>query len=287
MSDYQSPYTPVMSWQLAQSVAFTLTVDGTAEAINKSLVDVWGYATSGGTFPAATAATDSVAHAMRVAIATHVNVSSTTAAYAWTSGGNGAGPVARIDIVTTSPISVAPTLAATGSNAAVLGIISSPVTATALAATPTTNWRFEFGPVDGFWWPGNTECWADSRIIRAAYTAVGFANGTGEAVNWGSREDSALVIPTVRGAYVSLARRRSPGYAAQALINPAQPNNLLDNLLDAASNSQRIRVYRTVTDYFTGKILNESTLQDVRNARESQSNQDAVAQYVVAFSGIQ
>jgi hypothetical protein len=285
MSDYNAPYTPILSWTLSADVAFTLTVNAVATAITAATDGQFGYASLSGTFPTVVAATDSVAHSMRTAMVTHAQVASATAAYVWTST-VGAGPVARVSIVTTSAISVAPTLAVTGSNAARIGVTSSPVTATPLAALPTTQWAFDFGPVDGFWWPGNVQCWENSAIIRSAYASQAFTNGAGEATSWGRRKDIALVIPGVLGAYVSLARRQSAGYAASAQVATTQPNNLLDSLLDAASESKAIRVYRSVTGYFTGKMLNQEGLQDVRNIQESQAAQDSIAQYIIAFSGV-
>lgn len=277
---------PVFSWQLEADVTATVTVNAVATALNIATTDKWGYASTAGTLPSATPATDSVAYAIRTALLTHGEIAAVSVSYVWTSGAVGAGPIVRLDITTDSAISTAPTLAATGANADTLGITSSPVTATALAATPTTQWRFEIGPVAGFWWPAQQNVWDNTAVIRAVFTAQAFANGEGEAVLWGSRSDMAIVLPVVRGAYVSLVRRQSQGYADQIGVSILQPNNLLDAMLDAAASNHAIRVYRDVDTYFTGKILSQSALADVRSMAQSQAAQDAIAQYTIPLSGV-
>lgn len=285
MAAYTFPYLPVFAWQLDSNATATYD-DGSPSAVSIASADTWGFGVSGGDVTTqATASTDSLADAVADGLAALAAVASATGYYVWPNGAtpSGNGPQVRVDFVLAAPTSTAPTFAATGASASLLGITST-VTATARAATPTTDWRFQFGPCDGFWWPAQRVIW-DGREERAAsFASAGFGSTVGEVVTWGSAfVERTIELPYVYAAYVSLYRLQDSGYADVAGRTATPANNLLDNLIAAAREGKSIRTYRTVSAYRTGKLLAPDLLRDGTAKRSDVENRDALAAYALVF----
>lgn len=268
MSAYSTPQFPIYAWLHTFPVGtVTVTANGITSSDTTGEVERYGFGTLGGTIQEPLPSADSIAEEIGGIIA---GISGGVASGVWTyvTGETGAYPKIRVDIATTGATSTAPTMTVTSGLAAALGI-SGTVTATALAATPTTSWRFEFGPPAGLWAPAVLTV-ADTRDDASLSFATGNVIGTAvAAVSWGARVARAMQHPYVYGANCMLYRRQDSTFATPAQVSTSNANNLLEGLWEAARDSKTIRCYRTIDEYRSGRVTSAEFLRSIRSAIEA------------------
>lgn len=267
MSAYSTPQFPIYAWVHTFNGTLTVVANGITSTDVTGNFDAYGFGSNGGTVGEPTPSFDSIAEYIGDAIST---IGGGVASGVWTyvTGKTGAYPKIRVNIETVSATSTAPTLSATSGLAADLGF-SGTVTATALAATPTTSWRFEFGPPAGLWAPAVLTV-ADTRDDASLSFATGNVAGTAvAAVSWGARVSRTMQHPYVYGANCMLYRRQDSTFATPAQVSTSNANNLLESLWEAARDGKTIRCYRTIDEYRSGRVTSAEFLRSIRSAIEA------------------
>lgn len=266
MAAYSTPQFPIFSWLYSFPVGtVTVVANGITSSDTTGVIDTYGFGTNGGSVAEPNPSSNSAGEWFGGIVST---IGGGVASGVWTyvTGSTGAYPKIRVNIETTGATSTAPTLSVTTELAEALGITGT-VTATALAATPTTSWRFEFGPTAGLWAPANLTV-ADIRDDEAQVWATAATSGiAASVVQWGEgRVKRAITVPYVAGANVMLYRRQDSTFADAAGVSASNANNLLEGLFTAAQDGKSIRTYRTLDEYRTGRLVNTEFLRSIRSA---------------------
>ena len=268
MAAYSTPQFPIFSWLYSFPVGtVTVVANGITSSDTTGVIDTYGFGTNGGSVAEPNPSSNSAGEWFGGIVST---IGGGVASGVWTyvTGSTGAYPKIRVNIETTGATSTAPTLSVTTELAEALGITGT-VTATALAAKPTTSWRFEFGPPAGLWAPAVLTV-ADTRDDASLSFATGNVAGTAvAAVSWGARVARAMQHPYVYGANCMLYRRQDSTFATPAQVSTSNANNLLESLWEAARDGKTIRCYRTIDEYRSGRVTSAEFLRSIRSAIEA------------------
>jgi hypothetical protein len=100
-----------------------------------------------------------------------------------------------------------------------------------------------------------------------------------EAVRWGSRKRTRLLeYPTVFAADVYEYRRDTTGFATPAQRNIADPNNLLEDLWEAAALGKLLRVYSNNEVYREAYMTDQAKVREMSTSLEDISAREAMFQ---------
>ena len=105
----------------------------------------------------------------------------------------------------------------------------------------------------GYWAPHNLTCYDDRVLISpATYTAQSLDGTVNKTVAWSSSKTRRqLTFPFVRPSYLWLYRRQDTGWATPAGLDITDPNNLFQNMMEAArrnNTSQDSTIFRVYAD---------------------------------------
>lgn len=239
---------PIVAWlcgETGETVNVNITIAAATETKTIAIGAVygWGVTNAGGT-----AASDTIANALRAAIASHSAAPTVTVAY-------------DISTYTTGPATYTLTSSATavvnfGTSATAkrFGWSTSSVTFTAATAKTTP-----YSPA-GMWSPNGAGgfVYVETRQ-RAAASSSDMAPAFTDTLSWGEISVVNLEAVQVPSAFLMADFAANAIYAAQANRNTLDTNNTLELLLSEAASQEAARVFRvwryaTATGYEVAKL---------------------------------
>ncbi len=123
--------------------------------------------------------------------------------------------------------------------------------------------------VAGFWAPYQKTVYDERGYRDTTYGSEGIDSNSTSVVRWGSQKINRLLeFPDVYAAYVYEYRRVLAVFSTPARTDPTDPNNLLQNLRDAAidtGSNFTYRIYQDDGEYREGRIIESDRLQSLES----------------------
>lgn len=173
-----------------------------------------------------------------------------------------------------------------GSDATLFGV--DPITGILTLAnlTPTTAAGTNVFNSAGYWAPYNLTVLDDRKFTREISQTLGLYSGTVDTLQWGEeRLERLLTFPFVYVAYIYAYRRQLQVFSDVASTAISDPNNLLENLIEAAALNLQMRIWQDNGQYRSGYVLSE-VLSDTDASLSDVSGRGALWSVSIPFIDI-
>jgi hypothetical protein len=108
----------------------------------------------------------------------------------------------------------------------------------------------------GYWAPYNQTVYDERRSERQTFQTEAAYQNNIQTISWGpSKTRRLLQFPFVYAAYVYQYRRALSVFSEAAQTDTDDPNNLLDNLFEAAGDGLQMRIYQDEGEYRLGTVV--------------------------------
>ncbi len=254
-----TPEFPVITWLYTIDSAFDVSVTYNAATFSGSFPagSYWGF----GTETSGDASSDSlmgqlasvVEDIMQDPAKHNVAAAQFDGGYAWSSGdvialrgqiiGSGFVPATDVEVTLTSNNSVF------GSDGT-----SPDFDISSITFTGSGDWN-----VAGYWSPYQKTVYDERDYLDTVFGAEAIDSNSTSVVRWGSQKTNRMLeFPDVYAAYVYQYRRVLEVFSSAAKTNTSDPNNLLENLRNAAINTGSdftYRIYQDDGEYREGRLI--------------------------------